>query len=128
MDNMVLSNLWQNVYFVCVFFFSMAAIDSVDPVMPEPEWAKPRDKNSPPPVYIYILQQLTTIIYLEHIFCWFTRDPIKTITWSLVDFERICKLDEFFTWAHDMVMWYWSADTFFWQLSIDHNMGLKYES
>ena len=110
----------------------MAAVDGNDPVMPEPEWAKPRDKNAPPPVYIYILQKLTTVIYSAHIFAGFlntwTRDPIKTIAWSLVDFKRICNFDEFFTWAHDMVMWSWSADTFFWQLSIDQNMGLKCES
>ena len=34
----------------CFVFFSMAAVDSTNPVMPEPEWAKPRDKNAPPPV------------------------------------------------------------------------------
>ena len=32
-------------------FFSMAEVDSTYPVMPEPEWAKPRDKKAPPPVY-----------------------------------------------------------------------------
>ena len=26
------------------------------------------------------------------------------------------------TWAHDTVLQYWSVDTLFWQLSIDHNM------
>ena len=25
-----------------------------------------------------------------------------------------------------MVMWYWSADNLFWQLSIDHNMDVQY--
>jgi len=30
--------------------FSMAAVESCNPVMPEPEWAKPRDKNAPHPV------------------------------------------------------------------------------
>ena len=27
------------------------------------------------------------------------------------------------TWARGTVRWYWSADTLFWQLSIDHNIG-----
>ena len=26
-----------------------------------------------------------------------------------------------------MVMWYWSADTLFWQLSIDHSMDIQYQ-
>jgi len=26
-----------------------------------------------------------------------------------------------------MVTWYWSADTFFWQVSIDHNMDVQYQ-
>ena len=26
-----------------------------------------------------------------------------------------------------MVMWYWSADTLFWQLSIDHDMEVQYQ-
>ena len=26
------------------------------------------------------------------------------------------------TWAHDTVIWYWSAGTLFWQLSIDQNI------
>ena len=26
-----------------------------------------------------------------------------------------------------MVMWYWSADTLFWQVSIDHNMDIHYQ-
>ena len=31
------------------------------------------------------------------------------------------------TWARDTVKWYWSADTLFWQLSIDHNMDVQYQ-
>ena len=30
------------------------------------------------------------------------------------------------TWAHDTVRWYWLADTLFWQLSTDHNIGVQY--
>ena len=30
-------------------------------------------------------------------------------------------------WAGNMVMWYCSADTLFWQLSIDHNMYVQYQ-
>ena len=28
------------------------------------------------------------------------------------------------TWARDAVDWYWSADTLFWQLLIDHNIDV----
>ena len=36
-------------------------------------------------------------------------------------------LDELHTWARDMVTWHWSADTLFWQVSIDHNMDVQYQ-
>ena len=29
------------------------------------------------------------------------------------------------TWARGTVRWYWSADTLFWQLSIDHNIDVQ---
>ena len=29
------------------------------------------------------------------------------------------------TWARDTARWYWSADTFFWQLSIDQNIDVQ---
>ena len=29
-------------------------------------------------------------------------------------------------WALDTVMWYWSADTLSWQLSIEYNMDMQY--
>ena len=50
----------------------------------------------------------------------------KTSTWSAVNFKKTCDLDELKTWASDMVTWYWSGDTMFWQLSIDHNMDFQY--
>ena len=28
--------------------------------------------------------------------------------------------------ACDTIMWHWSADSLFWQLSIDHNMNIHY--
>ena len=31
------------------------------------------------------------------------------------------------TWARDTVMAHWSADTLYWQLSIDHNMDVYYQ-
>lgn len=37
----------------------MAAVDSSNPTMPEPDWAKPRDKNAPQPV-----QTATALIYI----------------------------------------------------------------
>ena len=36
-------------------------------------------------------------------------------------------LDEFYTWARDIIMWYWSADVLLWQLSIDDEMELEYQ-
>ena len=29
------------------------------------------------------------------------------------------------TWSRGTVRWYWSADTLFWQLSIDHNIDVQ---
>ena len=29
--------------------------------------------------------------------------------------------------ARDTVRWYWSVDTLFWQLSVDHNMAVQYQ-
>ena len=29
------------------------------------------------------------------------------------------------TWARGTVWWYWSADTLFWQLSVDHNIDVQ---
>ena len=31
------------------------------------------------------------------------------------------------TWAFDTVMWYWSAHTLFWQLSIHYNLDVSYQ-
>ena len=36
-------------------------------------------------------------------------------------------LCDFYTSGHDTVMWHWSVDAFFWQLSIDHVMDLSYQ-
>lgn len=54
-----------------------------------------------------------------------TRKPLPTITWSSVNFKN--------TWrrwglprVRDMVMSHWSVDSSFWQLSIDHNMNLRF--
>lgn len=41
----------------------------------------------------------------------------RVITW-LEQLQKTCNLDEFLTWALDMVMWYWPAYTLFWQLWI----------
>ena len=52
---------------------------------------------------------------------------MKTNIWSAVNFKKTSDLDELHTWAPDMVRWYWSADTLFWQVSIDHNMDVQYQ-
>ena len=54
-------------------------------------------------------------------------DPIKIHKLVSGQLLKTRDLDEFYTWAGDMVMWYWSADALFWQLSIDHEMDLQYE-
>ena len=51
----------------------------------------------------------------------------KTCTWSAVNLEKTLDLGELLTWARDMVTWYWSADTLFWQVSVDHNMDVQYQ-
>ena len=47
------------------------------------------------------------------------------INWKLVTCHRITSkiysTSMVDTWARDTVRWYWSADTLFWQQSIDHN-------
>ena len=55
------------------------------------------------------------------------RSNRKTSTWSAVNFKKTLDLDELSTWAHDMVTWYWSADTLFWQVSVDHNINVQYQ-
>ena len=61
-------------------------------------------------------------------------ESLKKLTWAcdrlkLVICQRITSkitrprwVD---TWARGTVMWYWSADTLFWQLSIDHNIDVQ---
>ena len=41
--------------------------------------------------------------------------------------QKTLDLDELLAWARDMVMWYWSADTLLWQVSVDHNMDVQYQ-
>ena len=43
---------------------------------------------------------------------------------QLVSVNSINKL---YTWAHYSVVSHWSADTQFWQLSVDHNMDVDYQ-
>ena len=52
-----------------------------------------------------------------------------TITWKLLTCQRITSKNTWLrwvdTWARNTVRWYWSADTLFWQLSIDHNIDVQ---
>ena len=53
------------------------------------------------------------------------------IIWKLVTCQRITSQKYTWprwvnTWARYTVKWYWSADTLFWQLSIDHNIVVQY--
>ena len=58
------------------------------------------------------------------------KEPEPATTWKLVKCNLSADnkkrntqpLQWVDTWAHDTVLQYWSADTLFWQLSIDHNM------
>ena len=51
------------------------------------------------------------------------------INWQLVTCQRITSKNTRPRWvdsrACDAVMWYWSVDTLFWQLSIDHNIDVQ---
>ena len=55
------------------------------------------------------------------------REP--AIIWKRVNCQRITSKNTrprwVDTWARDTVRWYWSADTLFWQLSIDHNIDVQ---
>ena len=48
------------------------------------------------------------------------------IIWKVVTCQRITSKSTWPRWVHawalDNVKWYWSVDTLFWQLSIDHNI------
>ena len=67
------------------------------------------------------------ITYLIWIFKKSKREP--TIIWKRVNCQRITSKNTrpwwVDTWARDMVRWYWSADTLFWQLSIDDNINVQ---
>ena len=76
------------------------------------------------------------ILIVRHInttyFIWILK-KIKlepAIIWKPVPCQRITSKNTWprwvDTWARDMVKWYWSADTLFWQLSIDHNIDAQY--
>ena len=55
------------------------------------------------------------------------REP--AIIWKRVNCQRITSKNTrtwwVETWARDTVRWYWSADTLFWQLSIDVNIDVQ---
>ena len=56
------------------------------------------------------------------------REP--AIIWKRINCQRITSKNTrpwwVDTWARDTVRWYWSANTLFWQLSIDHNISVQY--
>ena len=52
---------------------------------------------------------------------------IKNNNWSAENFKKTHHLNELYTWTHDTDMSHWSPDILFWQLSIDHNMGVQYQ-
>ena len=55
------------------------------------------------------------------------REP--AIIWKRVNCQRITSKNTrpwwVDTWARDTIRWYWSADTLFWQLSIDDNIDVQ---
>ena len=55
------------------------------------------------------------------------REP--AIIWKRINCQRITSKNTrpwwVDTWARDTVRWYWSADTLFWQLSIDDNIDVQ---
>ena len=54
-------------------------------------------------------------------------DPIENKHLVSGQLQKTRDLDELWTWARDMATWYWSADTLFWQVSIDHNMDVQHQ-
>ena len=50
----------------------------------------------------------------------------KTINWSVDSFQKNTSRRWVDTWARDMVMWYWTVATLFWQLPIDHFVNVQY--
>ena len=76
------------------------------------------------------------ILIVRHInttyFIWIKKIKLEpAIIWKLVTCQRITSKNTWprwvDTWARDTVRWYWSADTLFWQLSIDHNIDVQYQ-
>ena len=74
------------------------------------------------------------ILIVRHInttyFIWIKKIKLEpAIIWKLVTCQRITSKNtrtrRVDTWACDTVGWYWSADTRFWQLSIDHNIDVQ---
>ena len=75
------------------------------------------------------------ILIVRHIntpyFIWIKKNELEAaIILKLVTCQRITSRNNrtrwVNTWARDTVRWYWSADTLFWQLSIDHNIDVQY--
>ena len=73
------------------------------------------------------------ILIVRHInttyFIWIKKNKLEpAIIWKLVTCQRITSKNTrprwVDTWARDTARWYWSADTLFWQLSIDHNIDV----
>ena len=73
------------------------------------------------------------ILIVRHInttyFIWIKKNKLEpAIIWKLVTCQRITSKNTWprwvDTWARDTVKWYWSADTLFWQLSIDHSIDV----
>ena len=71
---------------------------------------------------LFWFSKLATSRNLLSTWSW-TCDQLKTINLSANNFTKN-KPRWVGTRARDMVMWYWSADTLFWQLSTDHNMDM----
>ena len=67
--------------------------------------------------------------YINTCLIWISKKSEPVIIWKRVNCQRITSKNTWpwwvNTWAHDTVRWYWSADTLFWQLSIDHNIDVQ---
>ena len=79
-------------------------------------------------------QQLFKSAAHEHDFFYihFEKNELEpAIIWKLAICQRITskktRTKWVDTWACDMVIRYWSAETLFWQLSINQNMGVQYQ-
>ena len=72
-------------------------------------------------------QQISCNPLLQQVDLARAHDPTETLSMVSGQFQKTRDLDELKNWVRNMVMWYWSADTLFWQESVDHKRDVQYK-